>query len=176
MRKVADEMAWLAPGAQAKQCSMRIAHCASGRSWREYEAVATHIDITPIGVVRSTLRDRRNAPRQAFEGAPEATLEIDPVFAPALDRVTSGTELIVVTWLHEADRTVLQVHPMDDQRIPLTGVFATRSPDRPNPIGLHRVRVIGTGPPTSIHVDALEAVDGTPILDLKVAMKEASDA
>ena len=65
---------------------------------------------------------------------------------------------------------------MDDQRIPLTGVFATRSPDRPNPIGLHRVRVIGTGPPTSIHVDALEAVDGTPIIDLKVAMKEASDA
>jgi tRNA-Thr(GGU) m(6)t(6)A37 methyltransferase TsaA len=101
------------------------------------------IDMKPIGVVRSTLRDRRDAPRQAFEGAPEATLEIDPVFAPALDRVTSGTELIVVTWLHEADRAVLQVHPMDDERIPLTGVFATRSPDRPNPIGLssgHRHR------------------------------------
>ena len=171
-------MRWrgLCPAPKSKQCSMRIAQCASGRSWRKYEAVATQIDMTAIGVVRSTLRDRRNAPRQAFEGAPEATLEIDPVFAPALDRVTSGTELIVVTWLHEADRTVLQVHPMDDERIPLTGVFATRSPDRPNPIGLHRVRVIGTGPPTSIHVDALEAVDGTPILDLKVAMKEASDA
>ena len=171
-------MRWrgLCPAPESKQCSMRTAHCASGRSWRNYEAVATQIDMTAIGVVRSTLRDRRNAPRQAFEGAPEATLEIDPVFAPALDRVTSGIELIVVTWLHEADRTVLQVHPMDDERIPLTGVFATRSPDRPNPIGLHRVRVIGTGPPTSIHVDALEAVDGTPILDLKVAMKEASEA
>ena len=169
-------MAGLCSAPKSKQRSMRIAHCASGRSWREYEAVATQIEMTPIGVVRSTLRDRRNAPRQAFEGAPEATLEIDPVFAPALDRVTSGTELIVVTWLHEADRAVLQVHPMDDERIPLTGVFATRSPDRPNPIGLHRVTVIGTGPPTSIHVDALEAVDGTPILDLKVAMKEASDA
>ena len=171
-------MRWrgLCPAPKSKQCSMRIAHCASGRSWRKYEAVATQIDMTAIGVVRSTLRDRRNAPRQAFEGAPEATLEIDPVFAPALDRVSSGIELIVLTWLHEADRTVLQVHPMDDERIPLTGVFATRSPDRPNPIGLHRVRVIGTGPPTSIHVDALEAVDGTPILDLKVAMKEASDA
>ena len=134
------------------------------------------IDITPIGVVRSSLLDRRDAPRQAFEGAPAATLEIDPVFAPALDRVTPGTELIVVTWLHGADRTVLQVHPMDDERIPLTGVFATRSPDRPNPIGLHRVTVIGTDPPTSIHVDALEAIDGTPILDLKVAMEGASDA
>jgi tRNA-Thr(GGU) m(6)t(6)A37 methyltransferase TsaA len=134
------------------------------------------IDITPIAVVRSTLRDRRGAPRQAFQGAPKATLEIDPVFAPALDRVTPGTELIVVTWLHQADRTVLQVHPMDDERIPLTGVFATRSSDRPNPIGLHRVTVIGTDPPASIQVDALEAIDGTPILDLKVAMNEASDA
>ena len=176
MRKVADEMAWLAPGAQAKQCSMRIAHCASGRSWRKYEAVATQIDMTAIGVVRSTLRDRRNAPRQAFEGAPEATLEIDPVFAPALDRVTSGTELIVVTWLHEADRTVLQVHPMDDERIPLTGVFATRSPDRPNPIGLHRVTVTKIEPPSSLHVDALEAIDGTPILDLKIAVAARAEA
>lgn len=105
------------------------------------------IDLTPIGVVRSTLRDRLDAPRQAFEGAPAATLEIDPVLAPALERVTSGTELIVLTWLHEADRSVLQVHPMDDERIPLTGVFATRSPDRPNPIGLHRVTVIATDPP-----------------------------
>jgi tRNA-Thr(GGU) m(6)t(6)A37 methyltransferase TsaA len=132
--------------------------------------------MTPIGVVRSTLRDRRNAPRQAFEGGPEATLEIDPEFAPALDRVTPGTELIVITWLHEADRTVLRVHPRDDERIPLTGVFATRSSDRPNPIGLHRVTVTGAGPPTSIHVDALEAIDGTPILDLKVAMPHAPDA
>jgi tRNA-Thr(GGU) m(6)t(6)A37 methyltransferase TsaA len=129
------------------------------------------IDIAPIGVVRSTLRDRRDAPRQACEGAPEATLEIDPVFAPALNRVTPGTELIVVTWLHEADRAVLQVHPMDDERIPLTGVFATRSPDRPNPIGLHRVTVISIDPPTSVRVGALEAIDGTPILDLKVAAR-----
>jgi hypothetical protein len=76
----------------------------------------------------------------------------------------SGTELIVVTWLHEADRSVLQVHPMDDERVPLTGVFATRSSERPNPIGLHRVTAIGTDRPTSIHVDALlEAIDGTAI-------------
>lgn len=93
-----------------------------------------------------------------------------------MDRVEPGVELIVVTWLHEADRTILQVHPMDDDRIPLTGVFATRSPDRPNPIGLHRVTVIGCDPPASVHVDALEAIDGTMILDLKVAMKQAPDA
>ncbi len=138
--------------------------------------MATPIEITPIGVVRSTLRDRHAAPRQAFEGAPEATLEIDPEFAPALDRVTAGTDLIVVTWLHEADRTALRVHPRDDERIPLTGVFATRSSDRPNPVGLHRVTVIGIDSPASVRVEALEAIDGTPILDLKVAMPESPDA
>jgi tRNA-Thr(GGU) m(6)t(6)A37 methyltransferase TsaA len=131
--------------------------------------------IRPIGVVRSSLRDRGDAPCQAFEGAPEAILEINPDFGPALHRVSAGTELIVVTWLHEADRSVLQTHPMDDERIPLTGVFATRSPDRPNPIGLHRVTVANIREPTSVHVDALEAIDGTPILDLKVVMKGAPD-
>jgi len=103
-------------------------------------------------------------------------LEIDPGLVSALHRVAPGTKLIVVTWLHEADRSLLQVHPRDDERIPLTGVFATRSPDRPNPIGLHRVTVTGIHPTTTIHVDALEAIDGTPILDLKVAMREAPDA
>jgi tRNA-Thr(GGU) m(6)t(6)A37 methyltransferase TsaA len=132
--------------------------------------------ITPIGVVRSPLHERREAPNQAFEGAPEAILEINPEFAPALHRVIPGTELIVVTWLHVANRSVVQTHPMDDERIPLTGVFATRSPDRPNPIGLHRVTVVDFIPPASVHVDALEAIDGTPILDLKVAMNQAADA
>ena len=134
------------------------------------------IEITPIGIVRSTLRDRGDAPRQAYEGAPGATLEVEPDFAPALHGVTPGTELIVVTWLHEADRTALQVHPRDEESNPLTGVFATRSSDRPNPIGLHRVTVTDITPPSSIHVNALEAIDGTPILDLKAAMNEAPDA
>jgi tRNA-Thr(GGU) m(6)t(6)A37 methyltransferase TsaA len=133
------------------------------------------IMVTPIGVVRSPLSDRADAPRQAFAGAPGAILEIVPGVLPALHRVVRGTELIVVTWLHAADRSVLQTHPMDDERIPLTGVFATRSPDRPNPIGLHRVTVIDIDPPTSVHVDALEAIDGTPILDLKIALSEAPD-
>jgi tRNA-Thr(GGU) m(6)t(6)A37 methyltransferase TsaA len=140
------------------------------------DAMVTPIVIKPIGVVRSALRDRRDAPRQPFEGAPQAILEIDAGFVPALHRITPGTELIVVTWLHEADRDIMQVHPMDDERIPLTGVFATRSPDRPNPIGLHRVTVTNIHAPTRVHVDALEAIDGTPILDLKIVMKDAPDA
>jgi tRNA-Thr(GGU) m(6)t(6)A37 methyltransferase TsaA len=134
------------------------------------------IAITPIGVVRSSLQDRADAPNQAFRGAPEAIIEVGPDLLPALHRVGRGTELIVVTWLHLADRSILQTHPMNDERIPLTGVFATRSADRPNPIGLHRVTVTDIHPPTRIHVDALEAIDGTPVLDLKIALGTAPDA
>jgi len=129
----------------------------------------------PIGVVRSTLRAVADAPNQA-EGAPEALLEVDLAFAEALHRIEPGDELIVLTWLHLADRGVLQTHPMGDTRIPLTGVFRTRSPDRPNPIGVHRVTVTAVEGPTTIRVGALEAIDGTPIVDLKVAMDESRDA
>lgn len=127
-----------------------------------------------IGVVRSTLRERSDATRQAG-GAPEARLEIDPRFAEALHRVEPGTELMLLTWLHRADRSVLQVHPMDDHSTPLTGVFATRSPDRPNPIGLHRVKVVAIEPPATLRVEALEAIDGTPILDLKAVLDRSRD-
>jgi tRNA-Thr(GGU) m(6)t(6)A37 methyltransferase TsaA len=133
-------------------------------------------DVHPIGVVRSTLRVRADAPNQAFEGAPAAALEIDAAFADALHLVEPGDELIVLTWLHLADRDVLQTHPRDDATIPLTGVFRTRSSDRPNPIGVHRVTVTAVDGPTTVHVDALEAIDGTPIVDLKVAMRESPDA
>lgn len=126
--------------------------------------------VHPIGVVRSTLRAISDAPNQAFEGAPEAVLEIDSSFAAALHRIEPGDELIVLTWLHLADRDVLQTHPMGDERIPLTGVFRTRSPGRPNPIGLHRVIVTARQGETRLRVDALEAVDGTPIIDLKIAI------
>jgi tRNA-Thr(GGU) m(6)t(6)A37 methyltransferase TsaA len=129
----------------------------------------------PIGVVRSSLHDVRDAPNQAFEGAPEATLEIDPAFVAALHRVTPGQDLILLTWLHESDRSVLQTHPRGDPNMPLTGVFATRSPDRPNPIGLHRVAVTAVEAPTRLRVRALEAVDGTPILDLKAVLDESTD-
>jgi tRNA-Thr(GGU) m(6)t(6)A37 methyltransferase TsaA len=129
-----------------------------------------------IGVVRSRLRTLADAPNQAFEGAPEALLEIDSALADALHRLEPGDELIVLTWLHLADRDVLQTHPTGDERIPLTGVFRTRSPDRPNPIGLHRVTVIAREGATTLRVGALEAVDGTTIIDIKIAMRESLDA
>ena len=130
----------------------------------------------PIGVVRSTLRAPADAPNQAFEDAPEALLEIDPAFADALHRIVPGDELIVLTWLNLADRDVLQTHPTGDPNIPLTGVFRTRSPDRPNPIGVHRVTVTALEGSTRLRVEALEAIDGTPIVDLKVAMSESPEA
>jgi tRNA-Thr(GGU) m(6)t(6)A37 methyltransferase TsaA len=132
--------------------------------------------VRPIGVVRSTLRTTADAPNQAFEGAPEALLEIDPGLTDAMHRLEPGDELIVLTWLHLADREALRTHPRGDERIPLTGVFRTRSPDRPNPIGLHRVTVTARESATTLRVGALEAVDGTPIIDLKIAMDESPDA
>jgi tRNA-Thr(GGU) m(6)t(6)A37 methyltransferase TsaA len=133
------------------------------------------VAIEPIGVVRSELRDRRNAPRSPADGAPPAVLDIDERFAPALLGVEVGTTLVVVTWLHEGVRDTLQVHPGRDATRPLTGVFAGRSPDRPNPIGLHLVEVTAIDAPARVHVAALEAIDGTPILDVKLALdgKEA---
>ena len=115
----------------------------------------------PIGVVRSSLGRREDAPRREADGPP-AVLEVDERFAPALEGVHAGMDLIAVTWLHRAVRDVLQV------REPPTGVFATRSPDRPNPIGIHRVTVTAVDG-ARVHVAALEAIDGTPLLDLKPA-------
>ena len=132
--------------------------------------------VKPIGVVRSALRAPADAPNQAFEGAPGAVLELDPAFADGLHRIQVGDELIVLTWLHLADRDALQTHPTGDPSIPLTGVFRTRSPDRPNPIGVHRVTVTALEGPTRLRVDALEAIDGTPIIDLKVALRESPAA
>ena len=126
--------------------------------------------VEPVGVVRSPLRRRKNAPRRPSDGAPEAVLEIEERFAAALEGVRVGMDLVAVTWLHQAVRDVLQVHRRRDETLPLTGVFATRSPDRPNPIGIHRVTVIAIDPPARVRVAALEAIDGTPILDLKVAL------
>jgi tRNA-Thr(GGU) m(6)t(6)A37 methyltransferase TsaA len=131
--------------------------------------------IQPVGVVRSSLRSLDDAPRQSFEGAPEAWLEIDTAFAEAIDGITVGSEIVVLTWLHRADRSSLRVHPRGDTWRPLAGVFATRSPGRPNPIGLHRVRVVEIDARRGIRVDALEAVDATPIVDIKPVMPESSD-
>jgi tRNA-Thr(GGU) m(6)t(6)A37 methyltransferase TsaA len=122
--------------------------------------------IKPIGVIRSKLVHLEDAPRQGDEGAPEAWLEFTPDAAQGLAGIKAGDELIVLTWLHLAQRDVLQVHPRGDLNRPLTGVFATRSPDRPNPVGLHRVSVLEVAE-QKLRVAPLEAIDGTPIVDIK---------
>lgn len=122
--------------------------------------------IEPIGVVRSELSQLDAAPLQGDEGAPEAWLELATNVAPGLVGIAAGDELIVLTWLHRARRDVLQVHPRGRREAPLTGVFATRSPDRPNPIGLHRVTVVEVAG-WRVKVAPMEAIDGTPIVDIK---------
>ncbi len=133
----------------------------------EREAYTLH----PIGFLRSTLQTRAEAPRQGAEGAPDAWLEVDAALAPALLGIAPGDELVVVTWLHRADRGVLQVHPRDERTNPLTGVFATRSPDRPNPLGLHRVTVREIAG-NRLRIGPIEAIDGTPVVDLKAVLDE----
>src|ERR1700752_2408858 len=101
----------------------------------------SEMSFRPIGVIRSELKAKEGAPKQGHEGAPDAWIEIEPWAADGLLRLTPGTELVVLTWLHQSNRTTLQNHPRSDPRNPLTGVFLTRSPNRPNPIGLHPVKV-----------------------------------
>jgi tRNA-Thr(GGU) m(6)t(6)A37 methyltransferase TsaA len=120
----------------------------------------------PIGAVRSPLTDRREVPKQGTEGGAEAWLELDAEVVPGMTDIRPGDRLILLTWLHQADRDTLRVHPRDDPANPETGVFSTRSADRPNPVGLHEVTVLETGD-GRLRVRDLEAVDGTPILDIK---------
>jgi len=121
-----------------------------------------------IGLIRSELRDTAAAPKQGAEGAPDAWLEMDPAFARGLKGVKTGDELLVITWLHLADRATLEVHPRGDPRNPLTGVFSTRSPHRPNPLGLHRVTVRKIEG-TRLRIGPIEALDETPVVDIKTA-------
>ena len=132
--------------------------------------------VDPIGFVRSELKQLENAPMQGDEGAPDAWLELTPSAAPGLLGIQPGNELIVLTWLHLAERDVLQVHPRGDMNRPLTGVFATRSPDRPNPIGLHRVSVLEVAEAErKLRVAPLEAIDGTPIVDIKPVLAASAN-
>jgi tRNA-Thr(GGU) m(6)t(6)A37 methyltransferase TsaA len=124
------------------------------------------VELEPIGRVSSPLTDLAAAPKQGDEGAPEAWVELSPSLAAGLEGIAVGDELIVVTWLDRADREALRVHPRSDASRPPQGVFATRSPDRPNPIGLHRVQVAEVAG-ERLRVSGLEAIDGTPVLDLK---------
>jgi tRNA-Thr(GGU) m(6)t(6)A37 methyltransferase TsaA len=127
--------------------------------------VAEHA-ITPVGTIESSLTDLAAAPNQGDEGAPDAWLVFEPAVRDALDGIGAGDDILVLTWLDRADRDVLRVHPRGDLSRPEQGVFNTRSPDRPNPIGLHRVRVLAVDG-LRVRVSDLEALDGTPIVDVK---------
>jgi tRNA-Thr(GGU) m(6)t(6)A37 methyltransferase TsaA len=131
-------------------------------------------EVRVLGYVRSPLTDPADAPRQGDEGAPDALLDLDPAYAPALVGLSAGDEVVVLTWLHLGDRTTLQTHPRGDASRPVAGVFATRSPDRPNPIGLHRCPVLAVDG-SRLTVAGLEAVDGTPVVDVKIALGEVAD-
>jgi tRNA-Thr(GGU) m(6)t(6)A37 methyltransferase TsaA len=130
--------------------------------------------LRPIGVIRSSIKTRSEAPKQGSEGAPEAWLEVSRFAAGALDGLAEGDHIIVVTWLHKARRDIFKVHPRGDQNNPLTGVFATRSPDRPNPLGLHRVTVRRIDN-NRLLIGPIEAIDGTPVIDIKPVLPGVRD-
>ena len=134
----------------------------------------TGFQVDPIGWVESTLTERGQAPRQGDEGAPDAWLVFEPRVADGIRDIVPGAQLIVLTWLDRADRDVLVTRPRDDPARPPTGVFSTRSPDRPNPVGLHRVEVLATEG-SRILVRPLEALDQTPVIDLKPVLDAAAE-
>ncbi|TMR90459.1 tRNA (N6-threonylcarbamoyladenosine(37)-N6)-methyltransferase TrmO [Nonomuraea basaltis] len=125
-------------------------------------------------VVRELLVDREMAPKQGDEGAPDAWLVFEPDVREGLRDLRAGEEVIVLTWLDRADRDVLVVHPRGDATRPETGVFSTRSPDRPNPIGLHRVKIVSIDG-TRVRVQNLEALDATPIIDVKPVLDQTTE-
>ena len=122
--------------------------------------------LRPIGVVTSTLKIREEAPNQENEGAPSAWIILDEEVAEGLEGIEEGHPILVLTWFHQSKRDILKLHPQWNKNNPLTGVFATRSPDRPNPVGLHQVKVLEKKG-NRIRVNHLEAIDGTPVIDIK---------
>lgn len=127
-----------------------------------------HAELRPIGVIRSAIKKRNEAPKQGSEGAPDAWLKLSLFAAEGIDGIKAGDEILVITWLHEARRDVLKVHPRSDPNRALTGVFWTRSPDRPNPLGLHRVTVREIAK-NQMRIGPIEVIDGTPVVDIKPA-------
>ncbi|HEY0742573.1 MAG TPA: tRNA (N6-threonylcarbamoyladenosine(37)-N6)-methyltransferase TrmO [Chryseosolibacter sp.] len=132
-----------------------------------HEILRMTYTINPIGIVHSELKRIEDCPRQENEGAPEATLELFAEYIGAASDIRAGDTLILITWLDRANRGTLATYPRNDTRLPLTGIFSTRSPDRPNPIGLHEVTVIAVEAGNKIKVSFLEVLDGTPIIDIK---------
>ncbi len=132
------------------------------------------MELIRVATVESPLTDRAAAPKQGDEGAPEATLAFEAGFAPALDGLAPGDDVIVLTWLDRASRDVLRVYPRDDVSRGEHGVFATRSPDRPNPVGMHRVTILELDG-TRMRVSGLEALDGTPVVDVKPVLRSVEE-
>jgi tRNA-Thr(GGU) m(6)t(6)A37 methyltransferase TsaA len=126
--------------------------------------------LRPIGYVESALAEPNRAPRQGDEGAPDSWLAFEPDMQEALDGLRPGDEIVVITWLHLADRTVLRVHPRGDPTRPMRGVFSTRSAHRPNPVGIHVVKILGIQG-LRVRVRGLEAIHGTPVVDVKSALE-----
>jgi len=132
------------------------------------------LTLRPVGTVESPLTDPAAAPKQGDEGAPDAWLVFEPEVAEALEGIRVGDEILVITWLDRASRDVLRVHPRGDASRPEQGVFSTRSPHRPNPLGLHRVQVAAIEG-ARLLVRNLEALDGTPIIDVKPVLSQSVD-
>jgi tRNA-Thr(GGU) m(6)t(6)A37 methyltransferase TsaA len=137
---------------------------------------STSYAVVPVAWVHSSLHRRADAPRQGSEGAPDARLQVVPDFVKGLRGIEAGQEIVLLTWLHQASRDALEVNPRGEPSNPLTGVFATRSPDRPNPIGLHRVRVLSVDYEGWLQVQGLEAIDGTPIIDIKPVLEPSVES
>jgi tRNA-Thr(GGU) m(6)t(6)A37 methyltransferase TsaA len=137
--------------------------------------IEPHYTIEPIGIIRSELAGREAAPPQGYEGAPDAWIEVNSTVTEGLGGIVVGQEIILITWLHQADRAIRKVHPRGDPNRPLTGIFATRSPDRPNPLGLHRVTVREIIA-DRLRVGPLEAIDGTPVIDIKPVLSPSADS
>ena len=133
---------------------------------RRRSVLPASVRLRPIGIIRSALKTRGDSPRQGSEGAPDAWLEIAPFAVQAMEGLAVGDEIILLTWFHQANRRVRRVHPRGDLSNPLTGVFATRSPDRPNPIGLHPVTIRAIEG-RRLRIGPIEAIDGTPVVDVK---------
>ncbi len=133
----------------------------------------TNMGLHIVGVVRSSLKAREECPKQGFEGGVEADILVTPEFREGLDGLEAGRDVLLFTWLHQAERDILKVHPRGNREAPLKGVFATRSPARPNPIGLHRVKILEKTD-TSLRVFPLEVLDGTPVIDIKPVLLDVS--
>ena len=130
--------------------------------------------LKPIGTIRSQIKNTEDAPLFYTEGAPKAYLELRPAYWGGLEGMKVGNEVVVITWLHRAGRDALKVHPRGDASRPLTGVFLTRSPNRPNPLGLHRAKVLAIDQGCLL-IDPIEVIDGTPVIDIKPVVEQSND-